>query len=479
MGLWDYSIKQSRNINIFVFASIIILYVLSLTARVGAYSMNGLDLRGELTTLLEKEVGFTGKFILQKQCQHLDIDPDHISPDNLPLLSSQIHWAIRSFTGDRKADEIKKGIMRYKEALDIAMDQDDNKVIEDPLTAIEAQITIGASKVILGKHEESLEALQNAIRLYEDSDLEDTELEARLKRKMGATLSLTKAGREEAIVLYEEVISAGPTTAGPYNVAQAWNGMGVISWRRGDHKLSLDHYMSAIIVIDTMPIASKKEKKRKKEMMARIHSGLGNTCLDMMNMEMSIHHNEKAIELYTQLGEPGGIGMVNNNLARVYEEMGEYSKAIDRYRSGIKYCNESGSLRMEGWTMTNLASTLIENRRADDAKHYLDKASRILGNFTDPVAHSKLHCMYGKYHSALGQFRESEEHFQKSIEYVVNENSPDYLAIAQEEMGKMYHACGEKKRSREALNAALEWYEVKGENERIKKINDILQKMDD
>ena len=133
---------------------------------------------------------------------------------------------------------------------------------------------------------------------------------------------------------------------------------------------------------------------------------------------------------------------------------------------------------MEGWTMTNLASALIENSRPDDALHHLDKASRILGNFTDPIAHSKLHCMYGKYYSTQLQFRESEEHFQKSMDHVVNENSPDYLAIAQEEMGKMYFAWGEKKRSREALSAALEWYEVKGEEVRIKKINDILHKME-
>ncbi len=440
--------------------------------------MNDLDLRGELVTLLEKEVGFTGRFILQKQCQNLDIDPDNICPDNLPRLSNQIHWAIRSFTGDRKADEIKKDIMRYKEALDIATDLDIDRNIKDPVSAIEAQVTIGESKTAVGKHEESLEALKNAIRIFEDSNIEDPVLGARLKRKMAGILGQTKAGREDARNLYLEIINMSQTVAGPYNVGQAWNGMGMLSWREGDHKTSLDHYMSAITVVDSMPMASKKEKRRKIKMMARIHTGLGNTCLDMQNMKMSIHHNEKAIELYTQLDEPGGIGLANNNLARVYQEMGEYSKAIEKYRLGIKYCNEGGSMRMEGWAMTNLASALIENRRAVDALHHLDRASKILANFKDPIAHSKLHCMYGKYHSALGQYRESEEHFKKSIEFVINENSPDYLAIAQEEMGKMYHARGDKDKSREALSAALEWYRVKGETVRMEKINAILQKMD-
>ena len=132
---------------------------------------------------------------------------------------------------------------------------------------------------------------------------------------------------------------------------------------------------------------------------------------------------------------------------------------------------------MEGWTMTNLASALIENRRTADARHHLDKASKILANFSDPIAHSKLHCMYGKYYSSMSQYRESEEHFQKSIDYVTNENSPDYLAIAQEEMGKMYYAKGEKEKSKEVLSAAIEWYEVKGEKTRMDKINSILDKI--
>ncbi len=423
--------------------------------------------------MLEKEVGFTGKFILQKQCQHLNIDPDSINTDCLPQLSNQIHWAIKSFTGDKKADEIKKGIMKYKKALDMVNNAVE-KQKEDPIDSIEAQITIGAAKMQIGKADESIKAYREALVVYDNNSLDDMILKARISRKLARALTNSKEGRDEARDLYNNVIDMRMGAEGLYNKALAWNGLGVISWREGDHATSLDHYMESIKMITSISTASKNDKKRKDRAMARIHTGLGNTCLDLLNMEMSIYHNMKAIELYTKLGDNSGIGLTYNNLARVYEETGQYSKAIDGYEKGIEQCRKGGSMRMEGWAMTNLASALIENRRAGDAIQHLDRASKVLANFKDPIAHSKLHCMYGKYYSAVENYHESELHFQKSIDFVIDENSPDYLAIAREEMGKMYHQKGDMVRAEEALIAALDWYIIKKEDARIQNIQKLL-----
>ncbi len=437
--------------------------------------INNLELRDELETLLEREVGFTGKFILQKQCQHLNIDPDMINTDCLPQLSNQIHWAIKSFTGDKKADDIKKGILQYKNALDMVNNAVE-KQQDDPRDSIKAQITIGAAKIQIGKIDESIEAYREALVIYDKNHIDDKILKAMITRKLARALTNNKEGREEARSLYNDVIDMKLGSNGLYDKALAWNGLGIISWREGEHSTSLDHYMEAIKVITSISTASKNDKKKKDRAMARIHTGLGNTCLDLLNMEMSIYHNKKAIELYTSLEDHSGIGLTYNNMARVYEEMGNFSKAIDGYEKGIKYCREGGSLRMEGWTMTNLASALIENRRAEDALPHLDRASKILANFNDPIAHSKLHCMYGKHYSAVENYQESEMHFQKSIDFVINENSPDYLAITREEMGKMYHKKGDMAKAEDVLIDALDWYVVKKEDARIKNIQKMLGK---
>ncbi|MCK4757210.1 MAG: tetratricopeptide repeat protein [Thermoplasmata archaeon] len=439
--------------------------------------MNNHDLKEELISLLEREVGFTGKFILMKQCQHLDIDPDDISPEDLAPLSNQIHWAIRSFTGDKKADEIKKGIMQYKGALDTAAG-DEMGDDGDPVGSIKAQLTIGEAKMAMGKHEESDIAFRKAVEIYTSSGLDDASLWAKIMRKLAQLISTNKDGREEAKELYRGIIAQGMDDDNQtYDVALAWNGLASLFWREGEHKESLKHYMEALGIIKVMPTVSKNERRKKKRAMATIHLGLGNTHLDLLNMEDSIEHNKKAIAMFTELEDFSGVGLIYNNLARVYEEMERFAEAIDGYKRGIRYLKDGGSLRMEGWTMTNLASALIEIKKPKEALPHLEKASKILSNFSDPIAHSKLHCMYGKYYSAVMDFKESENHFNKSISYIADENSPDYLAIAQEEMGKMYFSMGRMEKAEELLKAAMDWYIIKEEKARMKNIKAMLDEM--
>lgn len=440
--------------------------------------MNNHDLKEELISLLEREVGFTGKFILQKQCQHLDIDPDDISPEDLAPLSKQIHWAIRSFTGDKKADEIKKGIMQYKGALETVAD-DEMGDDGDPIGSIKAQLTIGEAKMTMGKNDESEIAFRKAAEIYKSNDLDDASLWAKIIRKLAQLISAKKEGREEAKELYRGIIAQGMDDEDLiYDVALAWNGLGSLFWRKGEHKESLIHYTEALGIIKGLQAVSKNERRKKKRAMATIHLGLGNTHLDLLNMEDSIEHNKKAIVLFRDLEDFAGVGLIYNNLARVYEEMERFTEAIDGYERGIRYLKDGGSLRMEGWTMTNLASALVEIEKPKEALPHLKKASKILSNFTDPIAHSKLHCMYGKYYSAVMDFKESENHFNKSISFIANENSPDYLAIAQEEMGKMYFSMGRMEKAEELLKAAMDWYIIKEEKTRIQNIMAMLDEME-
>ncbi len=441
--------------------------------------MDNIDLKDELTTLLEKEIGFTGKFILEKQCQRINIKPDDINASNLGILADQIHWAVKGFTGSKKAEEIKRGILEYKRAIDTISDDEKNVGKEENSgDLIEAQLTICEKRLAVSKIDGATEAVRKALDIFENSDLkDDLNLKARVKRHLARALGQTKASREEAIKTYEEVIDIARESNNAYEESLAWHGLGLLSWRVGEHVKSKERYDKALKVLKTMKAVSKTEKYKKQRVEGRIHSGLGNTYLDLLEMEKSIKHNELAIEIYTKQEDFAGVGLVYNNVSRVYEEMGNFRKAIDGYERGIHHCHDAGSLRMEGWTMTNLASTLIEDGRVDEAEEHLYKAQRILADFSDPIAHSKLHCMYGKYYRERKEWGDSESHFKQSIAFVIYETSPDYLALAQEEFGLMHYKKGDKDNARKYLEDALEWYIKKNETTRIEKIKSILEKI--
>lgn len=438
--------------------------------------MEELDLKQELTLLLEKEVGFTGKFILEKQCRSLDIDPDNISYDDLEPLAKKVSWAIRSYTGEKRAEEIHKDILDYRKALDIV----DHAVArsEEPENVIEAQLTIANNKLALGMLEEALDELETAKLSLGDMKKSDAKYyEVKISRLTGRALSRSSGMLDEAIENYEAAIRMGKATGQHYDIALSLAGLGAISWRIGEHKEALKNYNNALKALAPFETQSRNDKMKKKSAEALMKSGLGNVYLDLLDYDTSIKFNEESIEIFKSLEDGAEIGRVYNNLARVYEEMENYPQAIDKYERAIKFTNESGELRMEGWALTNLASTLVESGNLHEARERLDRADKALRDFSDPIAHSKLNCMWGKYHRERGEWSNSIEKFQKSIKLVEDIRSPDYLAIAQEEFGIMYMKKGDPEKAKTLLEKALEWYKEKDETVRIEKISLYLKEL--
>jgi G-protein signaling modulator 2 len=433
------------------------------------WHLTELDLKHELTLLLEKEIGFTGKFILEKQCKNLNLDFTSINSKDLTSLANQICIALRGYIGERRAEEIKKGILDYRNALETVAGKEASQ--DDIAYLIEAQITIADNKQAIGMLKDAEAALREARTLLAKcNENERNALEAKVSRHLARVLSREKASMRDAEAEYEKAVKLGEDAGQHYDVALSWSGLGAISWRAGHHKKALEFYNNALKEIDRIHAEARKDKVNKMNAEAIIKSGLGNVYLDLLDADRAIRNCEEAIIIFKELGDWAEVGRVFNNLARVYEEMGKFELAIDKYERGIRHSKEAGELRMEGWTLTNLASTLIEENKVSEALPHLERAEKLLANFKDPVAHSKLHCMWGKYFREKGDWKASIEHFTKSMEFVKEENAPDYLATAEEEFGIMYLKKGDKDNALTLLNSALAWYKKKGETTHMEKI---------
>ena len=438
--------------------------------------MEELDLKQELTLLLEKEIGFSGKFILEKQCKVLDIDPDHICCDDLEPLAEKVTWAIKSYTGEKRAEQIHKDILEYRKALDVV----DNAVArkEEPANIIEAQLMIANKKLAVGMADEAIAELNIARGYLNDLSKWDAQIfEVKILRLSARALSRSVEKLDDAREKYNIAIRKGIGTNQHYDVALSWTGLGSISWRLGMHNDALDKYNKALKALGPFAAQSKNEKIKKKAAKALMKSGLGNVYLDLLNYDASIKNNEEAINLFKALDNSAEVGRVNNNLARVYEEMENYPMAIDRYERAIKHTRDSGELRMEGWALTNLASTLIEFGKVSEAREHLVRAEKVLRDFKDPIAHSKLNCMWGKYHREKAEWRNGIERFKKSIEFIKTARSPDYLALAQEEFGILYIKKEDAEKAIPLLEEALAWYLEKGETNRVDKITTQLEEL--
>jgi len=67
----------------------------------------------QLYILVERELGEVGRYVLEKQCKDLNIDPQNIEAQSLPRLS-RIFFGLMSRFGDDKAKRISMAINNLK-----------------------------------------------------------------------------------------------------------------------------------------------------------------------------------------------------------------------------------------------------------------------------------------------------------------------------------------------------------------------------
>jgi tetratricopeptide (TPR) repeat protein len=433
------------------------------------------SLGAELETMLEREVGFMGRHILRKQCQDMGIKLDEIGSANLKPLSTRISKAIIPLTGEKRAIEIQKGILEYVKAIETSATP--SAAPRDDSTQVEAELTIAEKKLTIGRTEEAEVAARRAVELVKQSKDVDLITQSKAARLLARVLSSRSKGHAEAKSMYEEAIALAEKSGDKYELALCWNGLGALSWRTGEHRTALEQYQRALKTLAGIQAISKGEKARLDTARGTIHSGLGNVYLDLVDMRSAVEHNERALEIFRNMENWSESGRVYNNLARVYEEMRDFKKAIDAYERSVQFCQKAKAARMEGWTLTNLASALTDSGHNDESRKHLERAERILSDFSDPVAHSKLNCMWGKYHRERKEWQMGVQRFKRSIEAIAGHTAPDYLATAQEEFGTLYQKKGEAESAIPLLTDALEWQRKKGDKYRITKIEGQLREL--
>ena len=72
------------------------------------------EISRKIYEIMAREMGHLGKFIVEKQCKDLGIDPDNIQESDLPRVSNALRDVMNSFAGEEKAKKISMEIKRLK-----------------------------------------------------------------------------------------------------------------------------------------------------------------------------------------------------------------------------------------------------------------------------------------------------------------------------------------------------------------------------
>ncbi len=72
------------------------------------------EISKKIYSIMAREMGHLGKFIVEKQCKDLGIDPEEIDEENLDKVADAIRNVMVSFSGEEKAKKIWMEIKRLK-----------------------------------------------------------------------------------------------------------------------------------------------------------------------------------------------------------------------------------------------------------------------------------------------------------------------------------------------------------------------------
>ena len=72
------------------------------------------EISRKIYEIMAREMGHLGKFIVEKQCKDLGIDPDSIEEEDVPAVANAIKNVMVSFAGDEKAKKIWLEIKKLK-----------------------------------------------------------------------------------------------------------------------------------------------------------------------------------------------------------------------------------------------------------------------------------------------------------------------------------------------------------------------------
>ncbi|KAJ3601612.1 hypothetical protein NHX12_032580 [Muraenolepis orangiensis] len=150
----------------------------------------------------------------------------------------------------------------------------------------------------------------------------------------------------------------------------------------------------------------------RKEVLANLHTCMGNALMDLGKMDPALGHYQKSLQLATHSELPDAKSQALDNIGRVYAHTGRFTQAIDVWEQKVPLVRDSVE---KAWLFYEIGRCYLELKRHAEAREYgclsLDAADEIqddkwLLNASILVAQADLH---------LGDFQSSTSHFEKAL----------------------------------------------------------------
>ena len=217
-----------------------------------------------------------------------------------------------------------------------------------------------------GSYEEAIRSLRAAIRLVPDDPIARADLRLDLARCYQKTGALTQALRETALGLKSVEISSS---------LEAMRATARLrSVRAG---LLVDQFRPRLALRVGLQAVTEAESSGESGALARAYTKI-DEAYQILGMRDEADHEEKALEIFEELGDLNNVTTLAINLGVQAYADGHWDDAVSLYAKAQDVSRRGGNIPAESGAAANLGELLISRGQLDQAETLLSEARRVL-----------------------------------------------------------------------------------------------------
>jgi tetratricopeptide (TPR) repeat protein len=360
--------------------------------------------------------------------------------------------AIYSYLGGdySNLNDFNTALLYYSRGLKISTDLNDTKNESRELN------NIASIYEKMGNYDKALEYLNKSLQLTSDPSAIAT-----IYDEVGLVY-LIKGDNNKAIEYAKKAMQAGENAVKLYpNNADAHQCLGEAYYYLGDFSSSIEELKTA------------EKLTSDKKTLAAIYSYLGGDYLNLNDFNTALLYYSRGLKISTDLNDTKNESRELNNIASIYEKMGNYDKALE-------YLNKSLQLTSELYGVATIYNNIgvIYTAKGDNNKaiEYAKKAIEIFqenGN-SSGTAQSMINIALS--YINLGNFSKAEYYLTQGLDMVKKLGDKKWEAYAYAVFGQLYSAQNQEALAKEYFTKSYDLFKSIGNNSEAQNIYETFLK---
>ncbi|XP_071822236.1 outer dynein arm-docking complex subunit 4-like isoform X2 [Apostichopus japonicus] len=166
----------------------------------------------------------------------------------------------------------------------------------------------------------------------------------------------------------------------------------------------------------------------KQELIANLHSCIGNAYLDLNKMPDALHHHQKDLELSKQNDNEDGKSRALDNLGRVYARIGKFDAAVEHWTQKLPLIKTPLEAT---WLYHEIGRCHLELGHYQEARDFGEKSFKAAQEAGDDMWQLNASVLIAQSEVKLGDLQEAIESFERSLEMAkVQGDEPAQSAIS-------------------------------------------------